>query len=217
MSLPFSRSEFFGVFAAYNTAIWPLQVVAALLGLTSIALLCRRTAWSGTAIAGVLSAFWLVTGIGYHWLHFSAINNAARAFGILFALQALVFLIEGVIRGRMSFDWSNGIRGWLAAALIAYGFAVYPLVGLLLAHPWPGTPLFGVAPCPTTIHTLAFLMLLRHPHPWSVAAIPLFWSIVGGSAAFLLDVPQDLGLLAAALLWLVAAILPRKAVNRSVA
>ena len=35
-----------------------------------------------------------------------------------------------------------------------------------------------------------------------LAAIPLLWSIIGGSAAFLLNVPQDLGLLAAVALWL---------------
>lgn len=217
MILPFSRTEFLEVFAAYNTAIWPFQFVAALLGLFAIALLYWRMAWAGRAIAGVLTVFWLVTGIGYHWLHFAAINKAANSFGTLFVLQALVFLIEGVIRGRMKFVFGNDFRDWLAVLSFVYAFAVYPLLGLFITDPWPGTPLFGVAPCPTTIFTLAFLMLLRHPHPWSVAAIPLFWSIVGGSAAILLDVPQDLGLLAAALLWVGGALLPRKSVNASVA
>lgn len=213
MSLPFTRSQFLEVFAAYNEAIWPLQIVAALLGLIAMTLLYWRTAWAGRAIAGVLSVLWLVMGIGYHWLHFADINKAANAFGTLFVLQALVFIVEGFIRGRMTFVFSSDFRSWLAALSFVYAFAVYPPLGLFVTHPWPGTPLFGVAPCPTTIFTLAFLMLLRHPHPWSVAAIPLFWSIIGGSAAFVLEVPQDLGLLAAALFWAIGSLLPRKSVN----
>ena len=34
-----------------------------------------------------------------------------------------------------------------------------------------------------------------------LAAVPLLWSVIGGSAAFILNVPQDLGLVAAAVLW----------------
>jgi len=140
--------------------------------------------------------------IGYHWAFFSAINDAAYVFGALFLLAALVFLIEGVVRDRMDFEILPGLRGWVAALLLAYAFAVYPMLGLLLTHPYPETPLFGVAPCPTTIFTLGLLLLVRHPRPWILAAIPVLWSVIGGSAAFILDVPQDLGLIAAAVLWI---------------
>jgi hypothetical protein len=145
--------------------------------------------------------------IGYHWTYFSAINDAAYVFGALFALAGLVFLVEGVIRGRMNFAIIPGLRAWLAIVLVAYSFVVYPLVGLLVTHPYPETPLFGAAPCPTTIFTLGLLLLVRHPRPWVPALIPLLWSVIGGSAAFLLDVPQDLGLLAAAILWLVGSLI----------
>ena len=206
MILPFSRTEFLQVFAAYNTAIWPLQFVAAGLGLLAVTLLLWRPKWADGAIAAVLCTFWLAMAIGYHWTYFSAINDAAYVFGALFALAALVFLVEGVIRGRMNFAMIPGFRAWLAIVLVAYSFVVYPLVGLLVTHPYPETPLFGVAPCPTTIFTLGLLLLVRHPRPWVPALIPLLWSVIGGSAAFLLDVPQDLGLLAAAIAWLVGSL-----------
>jgi hypothetical protein len=57
------------------------------------------------------------------------------------------------------------------------------------------TPLFGVAPCPTTIFTLGMLLLSNAS--WRLFVIPLFWSAVGGSAALLLAVPQDYGLILA--------------------
>lgn len=210
MFLPFTRTEFLEVFAAYNAAIWPFQLIAAVLGLVAIVLLYWRPLWADRVIAAVLCSFWSVMAVAYHWLQFSAINKAAIAFGMLFALQALVFLIDGVIRARMRFDPDAGFRVWLAGVLIFYGFVVYPLIGLFVTHPYPQTPLFGVAPCPTTIFTLGFLILVRHPNARMLAGIPVLWSVIGGSAAFLLDVPQDLGLLVAAIFWAIAAILPRQ-------
>lgn len=202
MSLPFDQSEFPQVFATYNAAIWPLQIVAAGLGILAVVLLFWRPAWADRAIATVLCTLWSVMAIGYHWTYFSTINRAANVFGALFILAALVFLVEGVIRGRLTFAVVPGIRGWFAAVLLAYALVVYPLVGLLVTHPYPDTPLFGVAPCPTTIFTLGLLLLVRYPWPWVPAAIPLLWSMIGGSAAFLLDVPQDITLLAAAAMWI---------------
>lgn len=202
MNLPFSRTEFLQVFAAYNSAIWPLQVLAAGLGVFAVVLLFWRPAWADRAIAAVLCSLWSVMAVGYHWMYFSTINRAAYAFGALFIVAALVFLVDGVIRARMSFAFVPGIRGAFAAVLLVYALAVYPLTGLLVIAPYPETPLFGVAPCPTTIYTLGLLLLACHPRPWIPAAIPLLWSVIGGSAAFLLNVPQDLGLLAAAGLWI---------------
>ena len=57
------------------------------------------------------------------------------------------------------------------------------------------TPLFGVAPCPTTIFTLGLLLLSNAS--WRLFVIPLVWSAIGGSAAVLLAVPQDYGLILA--------------------
>lgn len=207
MILPFSRTEFLEVFAAYNAAIWPMQFVAAGLGLLAVILLFRRSKWGDRAIAAILCTFWFAMGIGYHWTYFSTINTAAYVFGALFVLAALLFLVEGVVRGRMHFTIVPGLRGWLATALVAYSYVVYPLLGLLGTHPYQETPLFGVAPCPTTIFTLGLLLLVRHPTPWLLALIPLLWSVIGGSAAFLLDVPQDFGLIVAAILWLVGSVM----------
>ena len=202
MSLPFTHSEFLDVFVAYNNAIWPFQIFAAMLGALAILLLLWGPRGSDRSIAAILFFFWLTMAIGYHWLFFSEINAAAYPFGALFLLAAAIFLLEGVLRDRIHFTLESGIRGWSAAALIAYSFVFYPLLGLLVTHPYPQTPLFGVAPCPTTIFTLGFLLLAQYPRPLLLAAIPLLWSIIGGSAAFLLNVPQDSGLLAAAALWL---------------
>jgi hypothetical protein len=203
MQLPFTRSEFLDVFATINLAVWPLQIVAVILGLASIGLLFVPADWTDRCIAAVLAAIWLFTGIVYHWLYFSAINPLARLFGVLFVFAGVIFAVEGAFRGRIRFTFSRGLRTALALLFVVYGLVVYPLVGLLATDPWPDTPLFGVAPCPTTIFTLGMLLIARHGRLWLLAMVPVLWSFIGGSAAILLRVPQDYGLVAAVAIWLV--------------
>ena len=217
MALPFTRPEFLQVFADYNQAIWPLQVIAGALGFTALALLFSKTTRADRIIAGILAVLWAVTGIGYHWLFFSSISPAAYIFGAVFLTGAGLFLVEGTVRSRIRFRFARGIRGWTALLLLTYALIVYPALGLALTHPYPETPLFGVAPCPTVIFSLGLLLLAAYPRPLVLAAVPLLWAGIGGSAAFLLGVPQDLGLPAAALIWLAAWIHQRLAVRRSTA
>jgi hypothetical protein len=53
---------------------------------------------------------------------------------------------------------------------------------------------FGVTPCPTTIFTWGMLLLVQGRTPLHLTAIPLLWSLIGGSAAWLLAVPEDASL-----------------------
>ena len=56
--------------------------------------------------------------------------------------------------------------------------------------------MFGVTPCPVTIFTLGMFLLTTSPVPKGLLVIPFIWSLIGGSAAILLHVPQDWVLLA---------------------
>ena len=56
--------------------------------------------------------------------------------------------------------------------------------------------MFGVTPCPVTIFTFGMLLLTVRPVPRWLFVIPFIWSLIGGSAAILLQVPQDWLLLA---------------------
>lgn len=202
MDRPFSRLELLRVFSDYNESIWPAQLLASVLGLIAFALLFVNKDSASRSIATILAIFWATMGAGYHWLFFSAVNTAAYLFGAIFVIEALIFLVEGTIRNRIRFRISSHISGWFALAFIAYSLLIYPLLGLWVTHPYPETPLFGIVPCPTTIFTLGLLMVASHPRLILLGAIPVFWAAIGGTAAFLLDVPQDLGLVIAGLVWL---------------
>jgi hypothetical protein len=50
--------------------------------------------------------------------------------------------------------------------------------------------MFGVTPCPVTIFTFGILILTTRPISHWLLVIPFIWSLIGGSAAVLLQVPQ---------------------------
>lgn len=194
MDLPFTTEQFLGVFELYNQAIWPLQIVAYVLGLVAVALALRPAGHTDRIIGAILAFFWLWMGAVYHLAYFSAINGAAIAFGALFIVQGVLWLLVGVIRPRLSFRAGLSTMSMLGGLLILYAMVVYPIIGTLLGHGYPRSPSFGVAPCPTTIFTFGLLLWTRARPPTYVLAIPLIWSAIGFSAAFTLGIYEDIGL-----------------------
>jgi hypothetical protein len=190
--LPFTVDQFFAVFVRYNAAIWPAQVAAYAAGVAALVLALRGGPSAGRWVASVLAAMWLWTGIGYHLLHFAPINPAAGLFGAAFALQGALFALAALRRRWLGFD--APVAGWRAGFgifLAGYAGVLYPLLGRLMGHPWTEIPSFGVTPCPMTIFTFGLLLLARPKPPWWLLVVPAAWSVVGGSAAVLLAVPQD--------------------------
>ena len=51
--------------------------------------------------------------------------------------------------------------------------------------------MFGITLCPVTIFTFGLFLLASSAHPRWLLVIPFVWSLIGGSAAVLLHVPQD--------------------------
>ncbi len=62
--------------------------------------------------------------------------------------------------------------------------------GLCAMWLWTGVVYHGITPCPVTIFTFGLLLTSVGVSTW-LYLIPLLWSLIGGSAAFLLGIPQD--------------------------
>jgi hypothetical protein len=199
MPLPFTPDQFLAVFAAYNLAVWPAQLVAYLLSLGMVLTLLRPTRWTHQIVGAVLGLMWLWTGVAYHALFFAPINKTALAFAALFVVQGLLFAHAALLRSELRFTQGQGLRAWFGWALIAYSALIYPMIGLA-GHGYPAMPMFGVTPCPVTLFSFGVLLLAQQPVPRRLLVIPLVWTLVGGSAAFLLEVPQDWLLIASGLL-----------------
>ena len=83
MNLPFTTEQFLGVFASYNHAVWPLQILLNILAIVVIVLAVKRVHFSGKWISSILGMLWLWTGLVYHMAFFAKINPAAFLFGAL--------------------------------------------------------------------------------------------------------------------------------------
>lgn len=199
--LPFSREAFFAVFASYNAAVWPAQVVLFSLAAALVALALRDRPGGHRAIPFGLGVLWLWTGVAYHWGHFTAINRAAWAFGALFMVQGGLFVTHGLRVRGLEVGRPHGWHGWIGGLLVTYALVVYPLWGLVSGHPAREVPALGV-PCPTTIFTFGLLFWAARPIPRHLLVLPVLWAFLGSTAVFLLGVVQDLGLLVSGLLGL---------------
>lgn len=205
--LPFSRDAFFEVFARYNIAIWPTQLVFYALGVFVAVLVIwpaanRRFRYRLAVL--VVAVMWAWTGVVYFWLFYQELNGLGSLFGALFLVQATGLAYWSVLRDETRRRRESNTVKAVGAVLMAYSLFGYPLVGKLVGDAFPAVPTFGVTPCSVTIFTLGTLILMQGRPPLRFAAIPLIWCIVGGSAAVLLNVPQDWGLPISALVTLAA-------------
>ncbi|MBZ5558650.1 MAG: DUF6064 family protein [Acidobacteriia bacterium] len=187
-SLPFTGTQFLDNLGAFNTALWPVVIV---LWLAALALTIQIV--RGRARAKVVWTFaailWAWSGIAYHAVYFTRINPAAWIFAALFVAQAIGFLWSGVSLRLLPFAWGRSPRYWLAAVFLAYSL-LYPALVVIAGHTLPRAPAFGV-PCPTTIFTAGLLLAAMPVSRW-LLVVPIVWSLVAGSAAFLFGVTPDL-------------------------
>ena len=204
--LPFTREQFFEIFAAYNSANWPAAVLAYALALAALLAAWRGTSGSRRVAGMVLALMWAWVGLVYNGLYFSQINPIAPAFAAAFVIQAALFVIHLATGRGLEFGPRSRLRAIAGAIMTAYAMIAYPLIGLAVGERYPAMPLFGVAPCPLLIFTFG-LMLWAKCARWWLWIVPLSWSVIGGSAAILLSVPQDWALpitavLALVIMWL---------------
>ena len=103
MQLPFTRDQFFDLFAAYNEALWPALIALWIASVVASVLLLSSRRPPDRWISALLSAHWAWSALAYHVAFFTSINPAAWVFAALFLVQAALFFWSGVVQGRLSF------------------------------------------------------------------------------------------------------------------
>ncbi len=203
--MPFTHDQFLDVFGRFNLALWPAVFALWFISVVAVAWLARAGSRASRGVAAILALHWAWSGMAYHLAFFAAVNPAARLFGLLFLFEAVCLAWLGVVRTRLRFAIDRTPRRVLALVFLAYSL-LYPGITVVSGHVWPRVPLFGV-PCPTMLFTAGMLLAADRPLPWLPAVVPILWGLVGGSAAFLLNMPADYALFLATLAvaaWLVA-------------
>lgn len=198
--LPFTIDQFLQVFEAYNHAIWPAQLIAYMLGAGVLWFIIKQSQLTERYVNITLGGFWIWMGTVYHIIFFAEINPVAYIFGLIFILQGIAFIALSFARVKFSYAFRKNIYGITGLVFIFYAMIAYPLLGYLLGHTYPQSPIFGVAPCPTTIFTFGILLQAKKKIPVWLIVIPGLWSLVGFSAAYQLTIYEDMGLVVAGIL-----------------
>jgi hypothetical protein len=187
------------VLIKYNTAIWPMQVVAYILGIAILFLVVKKTKYSSRISAAMLSFLWLWNGIVFFLFYFGPVFTPSFFFGGLFIIQGLLFL-GAVIKPRLSFGPGLSVYSAVGILFIAYAMVGYPVLGPFLGHSYPFSAPFGLTPCPTNVFTFGLFLLSNKKIPKSLLIIPLLWAIFGGFPAVIAGMLEDIGLIVAGII-----------------
>ncbi|MCX6247263.1 MAG: DUF6064 family protein [Bacteroidetes bacterium] len=199
MKTPISTDPFFSVFEKYNHAIFPVQIILFLLSLLAFIAIGSKIKQKDKFVAGILGIIWIWTGIVYHWVFFSHINILALGYGVVFILQGLFLVWEGVILYNLKFVFRMTVQALLGYFFILYGLIFYPVVGYLIEPNLSGTMSIGL-PGPTIILTFGFLLLCDKKFSKYLLIIPSLWAVIGISAIIKLGFYQDTMMLIAAII-----------------
>jgi hypothetical protein len=201
--LLFSPRTWYRLHELHNAAIWPAQLVALALGISAIVLLLRQRPAS-RAVTAIFALCWAWVGWIFHLGHYATINWAANWFAAGFALQALLLLVLGVVRGDVSFERAPTQDPLVAArckilataqraaglALLGFGVLAQPLIGPLLGRPWTQIEAFGVTPDPTVAATLGLLLLASGRAARVLWPLPLAWCGITGATLWSMGSPE---------------------------
>jgi Family of unknown function (DUF6064) len=174
--LMFSARVYYRLFELYNREVWPAQLAIIVLGLALLYLLVKGGAASGRLISAILGVLWIWVAWGFLLRHFATINWPIGYVVPVFAVEGLLLIGAGAIGRGLTFSLDRtaiaGMALFLAAALL------YPLIAPLMGRSWLSAELFGLAPDPTVIATLALLAIAEGRGRWLMMVIPCLWCAI---------------------------------------
>jgi hypothetical protein len=173
--LLFSPRTYWRMFELQNEAYWPLPVVTLALGGIVTFLAARGSANAIRSAASILALGWAFVAYTFLWHRFASINWAIAYAVPAFAVEALLLLMIAVRPGVTMA--SRGIASWIGYLLLAFATVGVPL---LHGRERSTSEIFGIAPDPTVIATLGFLLVLRGRRLWLLYPIPILWCLLSG-------------------------------------
>jgi hypothetical protein len=199
MNLPITFKQFLELITNYNQAVWPMQIVAYILTIAALFFAIKETKYSSRIVSAILAFFWLWIGIAFSLIHVSKIWKGNIVTGILFIIQAILFLIVGVFKPNIPFRFRHDVYGVIGIIFIAYAIIGYPIIEYLLGRSYSQFLYIGVLPSSTIVFTFGLLLWMAKKLPKYILIIP-FIIALDGIIAIPLGVYEDIGMLIAGLL-----------------
>ncbi|HWA46618.1 MAG TPA: DUF6064 family protein [Dongiaceae bacterium] len=176
--LLFSARAYWRMFELHNQVWWPLPLATMAAGIAALAVAILQPRHYARWIALILAVLWAWIAWSFFWQRYAEINWAAAYVAPIFASQAMLLAI-GAWGSRLRFD-RRGAIGRVGFALVILAIFAYPLLAPAFDRPLAGAEIFGMAPDPTTIGTLGFLLLTHSRWTLALLPIPLLWVVMSG-------------------------------------
>ncbi|MFC3284535.1 DUF6064 family protein [Litchfieldella rifensis] len=177
--LLFSPRVYWRLFELHNQALWPLPLLALLLGVLMLVGLLRPRPWSDRLIAALLAVAWVFVAWAFLWERYATINWAAIYAVPFFVLQALLLLGVGTVGGQLPLMDKWTLPRAIGLALFLYALALHPFAALYAGRDLQSAEIFAVAPDPLAIATLGVLAAASPRHRvWPLLVIPVMWCLV---------------------------------------
>ena len=194
---------FFNNVSAYNVSIFPMQIITLIVAIILTYLLFVRPS---TGVNKLIKAYLSLTFVWFV-LMFPFEGVLKIIFGLVHIVIAILFFID-IFTAKIEFKFpeTSGKRYFMLFLLFS-AFALYPLIEYMSGHLYPKILLFGVAPCPTTIFSLA-LLIGAVPKVGKIIFILLIFPAIfsGLSVPIMLGVWADLLLLVSGIYGLITLI-----------
>jgi hypothetical protein len=159
-------------------ALWPAAL--------ALALLLFFARHRPRLAAPVLASAWWLVAFWFHHELYAQINLAGDAFAWLFvAGGALTWLLCASAQPGPGPVPGAAWPGWL---LLWFALLLQPLLGLMSGRP---PELFAIAPDPTALATVGFLLVLGMPwwRRWIALSVPLLWLMISALTLITLSRP----------------------------
>jgi len=179
--LMFSPRVYYRMFELHNGALWPAQLATMGFGIVILGSLLRPEGTLPRVGAAMLGGLWIWLAWAFFWERYATINWASAYVAPAFALEGLLLIWAGAIEGKLCVLRWQGPAGMAAVALFGAAVIAYPLLAPLTQRPWAAAEVFGIAPDPTAIATLALLAIIDAPRRSLLMAIPLAWCAISAA------------------------------------
>jgi Family of unknown function (DUF6064) len=176
--LMFSPQVYYRLFELHNRALWPAQLLTVGLALAMLYLLLRRDGgWPGS-VAAILGALWIWLAWAFFHERYATINWAAVYVAPFIAAQGGLLVWFGSAGNRLGLTSIGQRRKFAGLGLFAFALLCYPLLAPLMGRSWLSGEIFGVAPDPTALATLALLARSDGRGSRLAMIVPALWCLV---------------------------------------
>lgn len=196
----FAPRVYWRLFELQNAEVWPVHLAVAAAAVLLAAALLRPSPPVRLAAFVALAAVWAWVGLSFLAERYAPVNWAVGYAVPVFVAQGVVLAAAGVGFATPR-GYPSVMRSAVGVILLGYGLLLHPFAAPLAGRPWAAAEIFGVAPDPTAIATMGFVVLaVGGAGAWLLCAVPVLWCLASALTLYALGAGEAwIPLIAAAL------------------